>query len=124
MANWVWPHTPTSNWARMVLREGPFHGEQAGWLPPDVQPPLELAWTGWFPWGFACYRYVLHQGEVLLDAGRVTGLIYRFRPGLVREVPPVVAQDADLYADAAEMLLRFRGFPGIMADPDTLLGRP
>lgn len=112
MANWAWPHTPADNWAELRLAGGPFDGHRAGFLPPDTAAPIELAWSGWFPWGFSCYVYRWLGGQVVLQ-GRTSGLIYVFDHRRALDIPHVVSEDADLYADAAEMILRLHGFPGI-----------
>lgn len=115
MANWAWPHTPVDTWAKLLLVGGPFDGDVAGFLPPHIGAPLEVAWTGWMPWGFQCYRYVHKQGDVQLCHGRTRGLYYRFDPTPIaaRDIPPIVAHEADVYADAADLLIRMVGFPGI-----------
>jgi hypothetical protein len=113
MANWAWPHTPASNWARLILHGGPFDGEQIAFLPPSVAAPAQVVWGGWFPWGFSAYLYEW-RGEKTMDRGRTDTLIYRppirqdehlrthrgrrFGPD---EVPPIMAASADLWAEGA-----------------------
>lgn len=118
MANWAWPHTPSSNWSRLVLQGGPFDGEEIGFLPPDVEAPIQIAWSGWFPWGFASYLYEWH-GDLRMDRGRVAALVYRPPIGqaddmrvfrgrrlAAHEIPPVVAEAAEDWADGADLLVR------------------
>lgn len=111
MASWAWPHTPVSNWARLVL-VGPYGNIDAGFLPPDVGTPAEIAWTDWYPWGMACYVY-RWRGQRLMERGRTAALLYEpaYRRVDAEDIPPVVGKDADLYADAADLLLQVRGFP-------------
>jgi hypothetical protein len=105
MANWAWPHTPSSNLARILLVGGPFDGEQAGFVPPDTAPPVQVVWSGWCPHGFDAWLYEW-RGETTFDAGRTDALI--FRPTGRRigadEIPPAVATAADLWADAADLI--------------------
>jgi hypothetical protein len=112
MANWAWPHTPASNCARLVLAGGPFDGEEVAFLPPDLAAPVQIVWSGWFPWGFSAYLYEWH-GETTMDRGRTDALIYR--PPITQaadlrvhrgrrvdpdEIPPQVAEDVEVWAGA------------------------
>lgn len=119
MANWAWPHVPADDWARIWLVGGPFGGEEIGFLPPDVAAPLQIAWCGWFPWGFASYLYEWTGQERAMDRGRTSALIYRpvlkDADGLRRvrgrrltleEIPPVVAEGAEVWADGADLIAR------------------
>lgn len=114
MANWAWPHTPASYCARLLLRGGPFDGEEVAFLPPDMTPPAQIAWGGWFPWGFASYLYEWRGQETVMDQGRTSALIYR--PPIrqaddlrairghrldAEEIPPLIAEDTDVWADTA-----------------------
>lgn len=95
MANWAWPHTPSSNLARMLLSGGPFDGEEAGFVPPDTGAPVQIVWSAWMPWGFTAYLYEWH-GERTMDRGRTDALVFtctgrRLAPD---EIPPVVAEGA------------------------------
>lgn len=116
MANWAWPHTPASNWARLLLEGGPFDGEEVSFLPPDTAAPVQIVWSGWFPWGPAAYLYEWH-GETTTDRGRTDALIYRppvwqdeyMRAGRGRrlsqeEIPPVLAGDAEMCAHVSSFL--------------------
>lgn len=116
MANWAWPHTPNSSMARVILRGGPFDGEQIGFLPPDTANPAQIVWTGWFPWGFTAYLYEW-RGKVQMDRGRTDALIYEIptwqadnmRVGRGRriapdEIPPVIEEAAELWSDTAARL--------------------
>lgn len=105
MANWAWPHTPSSNWARLRLEGGPFAGEEVGFLPPDVAAPVQLVWTAWFPWGFTAYVYEWH-GEVLTDRGRTDALVYRpsGRRVAADEIPPVIAEEIEMKHELVDRL--------------------
>lgn len=116
MASYAWPHTPADRWARLVLWGGPFDGEQVAFLPPDHAAPAQVVWSGWFPWGFSAYLYEW-RGETVPDRGRVDALIYRppIRQAedlrVVRgrrvpagEIPPLIAEDAEMWADGAAMI--------------------
>lgn len=85
--------------ARLLLAGGPF-AEKVFYLPPDTQPPLQIAWGGVFPWGFATY---LHEwtGETVMDGGRTDALIYRCTGRRLEpeDIPPVIAEAAELWAD-------------------------
>lgn len=128
MANWAWPHTPNSSHARLRLVGGPFDGEDAGFLPPDLTPPVQIVWGGWFPWGFAAYLYEW-RGDTALESGRTGALLYRptlwwrdDQPGEGRmlgaaEIPPVMADSADLWADGADLLRNAFDVPAEMLWP-------
>lgn len=100
MANWAWPHTPASNCARVLLVGGPFDGEVVDYWPPDRAVPAQIVWSGWIG-GFTACLYQWH-GEKILDRGRVDALIYRptGRRLAAEEIPPAVAEDVELYAEA------------------------
>lgn len=117
MANWAWPHTPASYLARAVLRGGPFDGEEAAFVPPDTGAPVQIVWSGWFPWGFSAYLYEWH-GETTTDRGRTDALVYRppirqdeylrvFRGRRLSadEIPSVIGEDAELWASSAAMIV-------------------
>lgn len=117
MANWAWPHTPTSAAARIILGGGPFDGEEVAFLPPDTAVPAQIVWAGWFPWGFSAYLYEWH-GEMRPDPGRSSALV--FRPPIEQaddlrvyrgrqvgpdEIPPAMADLAEMWADGADLLM-------------------
>ena len=112
MANWACPHTPASYLARAVLDGGPFHGEHAAFIPPDTSAPVQIVWSGWLPWGFDAYLDEWH-GEVTWDRGRTDSLIFRCtgRHLTVAQIPPLLAEDAELWADGAVMLEEVYGVP-------------
>ena len=125
MANWAWPHTPASNLARIQLRGGPFDGEVAGFVPANTGAPMQLVWSGWFPWGFSAYLYEW-RGETEADRGRTDALVYRppigqdehlraFRGRRLRpdEIPPLIEEDAQVWAEGASLLIDLAGFPGL-----------
>jgi len=109
MANWAWPHTPSSNLARLLLCDGEpaDGGVEAGFVPPDTAAPLQIVWTFWRPWGFDARLYEW-QGETTFERGRTDALIYRptGRRLTADEIPPAVAEAADLWADGAELIQR------------------
>lgn len=130
MANWAWPHTPPDDWARLLLRGGPFDGDQVGFLPPDVSPPAQIVWTGWFPWGFSAYLYEWRGQEVVMDRGRTSAMIYRppirqvadlravrGRRLTAAEIPPLIAEDAELWADGAALIVAAFDVPAEMMWP-------
>ena len=105
MANWAWPHTPASNWARIRLVGGPFDGQDAGFVPPDVLSPVQVVWSGWMPWGLDAWLYEWH-GEVTTDRGRANALVFRAtgrRLG-ADEIPPLIAEQAEVWADGADLI--------------------
>lgn len=105
MTSWAWPHTPASNWARIRLTGGPFDGEDAGFLPPDIAAPAQIVWSTWAPWGFDAWLYEWH-GEEGVDPGRTQLLVYRptGRRLTADEIPPVVADASAVWADGALLL--------------------
>ena len=105
MANWAWPHTPASYCARLVLTGGPFDGETAAFLPPDHLAPAQIVWSAWSPQGFAAWLYEW-SGERTTDRGRTDALIYRPTGRRLdpEEIPPLVAEDADVWADGAAVI--------------------
>ena len=122
MANWAWPHTPASYLARLLLSGGPFDGEEAAFVPPDTAAPVQIVWSGWFPWGFCAYLYEW-RGETVMDRGRADALVYRpvlwWRddlPGEGRavpaaEIPPIIADDVELWAGANAGLVEALDLP-------------
>lgn len=106
MANWAWPHTPASNCARLVLAGGPFDGEQVAFLPPDLAAPAQIVWSSWSPYGFTAWLYEWH-GEKTMDRGRTDALIYRptGRRLAAEEIPPLIAEDTEVWADTAAMIV-------------------
>jgi hypothetical protein len=105
MANWAWPHTPASNCARLVLTGGPFDGEEAAFAAPDLTVPVQIVWSGWMPWGFDAWLYEWH-GETTKERGRTDALVYRATGRRLDsgEIPPVIADDVEVWADSAVMI--------------------
>lgn len=103
MANFAWPHTPASDWARLELRGGPFDGETVGFLAPDLTAPAQVAWAGWFPWGFTSYVYEW-RNEVRQERGRTAALIYRSTGRRGTDVPPVVVDEIELWLKGTDMI--------------------
>lgn len=118
MANWAWPHTPASNSARLLLDGGPFHGEQVAFLPPDLPAPAQIAWTGWHHGGFTAHLYEWH-GDTVMDRGRTDALIYRHtgRVLAAADIPPVLGDDVEVWADGAAMIARVFDVPAAMLWP-------
>lgn len=112
MANWAWPHTPPDNMARILLRGGPFDGEEAGFVPPDIAAPVQVAWGGWMPWGFDAWIYEWN-GECTTDRGRTDALIYRPSGRRLRpdEVPPAIGELTETWADGADLIAQAFGLP-------------
>ena len=106
MANWAWPHTPASNYARLRLVGGPFDGEEVAYLAPDMAAPAQVVWSGWSPQGFTAWLYEWH-GETATDRGRTDTLVYRTKGRRLspKEIPPLIADDAEVWADAADLLV-------------------
>lgn len=105
-----------SHCARLKLRGGPFDGQEVAFLPPDLTPPVQIVWSGWFPWGFSAYLYEWH-GETVADQGRTDALIYRPPIGqddhmrvyrgrrlAADEIPPLIAADTEIWADGAALI--------------------
>jgi hypothetical protein len=115
VANWAWPHTPASYCARLRLAGGPFDGEEVAFLPPDHPAPVQVVWSGWSPQGFTAWLYEWH-GETTTDRGRTDALVYRAtgRRVAVDEIPPLVAEDVELWA----------GAPAVWADAMRAIGIP
>lgn len=91
--------------ARLLLAGGPFDGVEAALLLPDQSPPAQVAWCGWFPWGFASLAYQWH-GERTMDQGRTGALIYRPERWLTAaEIPPVMAEMAEMAETWADLLM-------------------
>lgn len=123
MANWAWPHTPDSRLARIILRGGPFDGHEAAFVPPDTSAPVQIVWSGWFPWGPSAYLYEW-RGETTTDRGRTDALIFRpviwqdeyMRVGrgrsiLAEQIPPLVAEDVETWAGAYAGLIEALDLP-------------
>jgi hypothetical protein len=105
VANWAWPHSPASNCARLLLTGGPFDGEEVAFLPPDLAAPVQVVWSGWFPWGFDAWLYEWH-GERTMDRGRTDALVYRptGRHLTADEIPYGIYETAELWADGADLI--------------------
>lgn len=117
MANWAWPHTPSSNWARLRLVGGPFDGEEVAFVPPDIAAPVQIVWSAWLSGGFVAYLYEWH-GETTMDRGRTDALVYRptgrtLPPG---EIPPLISDDAELWANASAVWAEAMSAVDIPAD--------
>lgn len=84
---------------RAVLVGGPFDGHEAVLVPPDVAAPAQIVWSGWSPGGFTAWLYEW-RGE---RRGDFLDLVYRptGRQLTPEEIPPLIADDVELWADAA-----------------------
>jgi hypothetical protein len=118
MANWAWPHTPADNFARLLLVGGPFDNEEAGFLPPDTAAPVQVVWSGWTRHGPDAVLYQW-DGETTTDRGRTDALVFRptGRHLGPDEIPPVMSEMADLWADGALMLVDVLDVPHEMVWP-------
>jgi hypothetical protein len=102
-------HTVAS-FAHLVLTGGPFDGETAALLLPDLTAPAQIVWSGWMPWGFDAWLYEWH-GERTLDQGRTDTLVYRLtgRRLAADEIPYAIGEAAETWADAADLLISLIG---------------
>ena len=112
MGNWAWPHTPASYLAKAVLTGGPFDGTVTAFVLPDHSAPVQIVWSGWFPWGFDAWLYEWH-GETFMDRGRTDALAYRLtgRHLTADEIPPLIAEDAEVWAVGAALIAEVHGVP-------------
>jgi hypothetical protein len=113
--------------ARMVLKGGPFDGHEVAFLPPDVAAPVQVAWSGWFPWGPTTYVYEWH-GEQTTDRGRTDALIYRpalvgdgpvktYRRLTADEIPYLISEDTEVWADTAALIVEGFDIPAELLWP-------
>ncbi len=118
MANWAWPHTPASYCARLVLTGGPFDGEEVAFLPPDLAAPAQIVWGGWSPQGFTAWLYE-RTGETVMDRGRTDALVYRPTGRRLGpdKIPPLIADDTEVWADGAAMIVEAFDAPPEMLWP-------
>lgn len=88
-------------WAQIILAGGPFDGHEAAIVPPDTAAPIQICWSGWSPHGFDAWLYQW-SGERTLNT-----LIFRptGRHLTPDEMPPLIAEDAETWADAAAMIV-------------------
>lgn len=91
--------------ARIRLTGGPFDGEEAFQVPPDTAAPAQIVWSGWFPWGFDAWLYEWH-GETSTTGAFTEALIYRpvGRRLSAAEIPPLIAEDVEIWADTAALI--------------------
>jgi hypothetical protein len=101
----ILPRRPNGMFARIKLVGGPFDGEDAGWLPPDCGGPVQIVWAGWMPWGLDAWLYEWH-GETTKKLGYTEFLLFRAtgRRLAAAEIPPLIADSADLWAAAAVLM--------------------
>jgi hypothetical protein len=107
MDRWDRLNAPHYGYARILLVGGPFDGEEAAFVPPDLAAPAQIVWGGWFPWGFSAYLYEW-RGEVMTDRGRTSALVYRplGQRLTADEIPPLIGEDVEVWADGADLLVR------------------
>ena len=98
--------------SRLLLVGGPFDGHEAAGLPPDTGAPVQIVWSGWTPQGFDAWLYEWH-GETTTSGAFVEALIYRptGRRLTADEIPPVMAELAEIWVDGALMLMRGLDLP-------------
>jgi hypothetical protein len=111
-------NAPHRGCARIVLTGGPFDGEQAALVPPGIAAPAQIVWSGWLPWGFDAWLYEW-RGETLMDQGRIDALVYRptGRSLTTAEIPPLVAEDVEVWADTAARFAEAFDVPAEMLWP-------
>lgn len=99
-----------ADFARLLLLGGPFDRHEAATLPPDVAAPAQIVWSGWTRHGFTAWLYEWH-GEKTMAEGRTDALIYRAtgRQLTAAQIPPLISQDAEVWADAADLLISLTG---------------
>jgi len=119
VASWAWPHTPNSSFARIVLADGPFAGQEIGFVPPDTGSPAQVVWSAWLTGvGFTAYLYEWH-GEVTTDRGRTDALLFRAtgRRLAALEMPPLLGEDVEVWADGAALIVSATQVPAEMIWP-------
>jgi len=104
--------------ARIVLVGGPFDGQVAVFVPPDLGVPAQVVWSGWFPWGFDAWLYEWH-GETTKGGGFTDALVYRPTGRRLgpEEIPPLVAECAEIWTSGAAMIAAAYGVPASMIWP-------
>jgi len=97
--------------AQLLLVGGLFDGHEAAGLPPDTGAPVQIVWSGWTPQGFIAWLYEWH-GETTVTGSFVEALIYRptGRRLTADEIPPVLAELVEVWADGADLISRVYGF--------------
>jgi hypothetical protein len=114
VANWAWPRTPSSYLARLLLA-GPHPLLEAGFVPADTTPPVQIVWCDWrCGQGFAAYLYEW-RGETMMDRGRTDALIYHWTGRTLppQDIPPVMSDAADEWCDGADLVISLQGFLGV-----------
>lgn len=91
--------------ARLVLHGGPFDGHEVASLPPDLAAPAQIVWSCWSPHGFTAWLYEW-RGAVTMNQGHTEHLIYFVtgRQLAPDEIPPLVAETAEVWADGADLI--------------------
>lgn len=112
MTDWAWPHTPASHLTRIVLADGLFAGVEPAFVPPDIAAPVQVVWSEWIPGvGTVAYLYEWHR-ETIADQGRTDALLFRcLRRVGPEEIPPLIADTAEQWADGADLIAAVYGVP-------------
>jgi len=105
------------NNARILLVGGPFDGQEVASVPPDLAAPAQIVWADWHRDGFTAWLYEWH-GEVRTEGGYTTALIYRptGRRLAADEIPPLIAEDVEVWAAAPAVWADAMRAIGIAAD--------
>ena len=96
--------------ARLLLVGGPFNGETAFELPPDITAPAQIVWSG----ALGCLGHIYeHRGERTCSGGRTNFLIYRWTGRRVppERVPYLLSEDAELWTDTCALIAETTGVP-------------
>jgi hypothetical protein len=101
-----------------VLSGGPFNGQEVAFLPPNLAAPVQIVWSGWSPQGFTAWLYEWH-GEKTTDRGRTDALVFRAtgRQLPADEIPALVGDDVDVWADAAALIVEGYDVPAELIWP-------
>lgn len=90
--------------AALILVGGPHDRAEAAVLPSDVAAPVQIVWAGWL--------YEWH-GQTVTEQGMTIALLYRFtgRRLTPDEIPPLIAETVEVWADGADMIARAFDIP-------------
>lgn len=104
--------------AQILLVGGPFGGQRIASVPPDLPAPAQVVWSGWSPAGFTALLYEW-TGEVRKEDGVTADLVYHCtgRVLTAAEIPPLIADDAEVWADGASLIVRIFDIPAAMLYP-------
>lgn len=98
--------------AQILLVGGPFDGQQIASVPPDLAAPAQIVWSDWHRDGFTAWLYEWN-GEVRMENGTTAALVYRptGRRIIADEVPPLIAEDVEVWASGAALIVEAYGIP-------------